>query len=216
MKGFDTSVIQTEKLNSYVLLLEEVKKRQFAVGTYLDGTRSGIFPATTAESVGLQFRKIFELIAFGSLLMNLEAYSQAFPDYRSNWELSKIVKNLKKVNPLYYPKPIVEKRSLRPGIKANFRDRKADFLSAQELVEAHGKCGDLLHSRNPFKPEMNYESFWKLFPRWNQRVVNLLTSHTMTVKGFDGFYLIHMKEEFSDNVMWTPFGVKSGLLDAAT
>ena len=143
------SEVQEAKLKSYVLLMEEIKSRQTAIGHYLDGTKSGLFPATTAESVGLQFRKVFELIAFGCLLMNKEAYSATFPAFKSDWALSQIVKNLSKVNPDFYPKPMLEKRSWKPSVKNRLVGRKDDFLTVRELVEAHGKCGESASHSQP-------------------------------------------------------------------
>ena len=48
----------------YVAVMEEVKKRTAVIQAFLSGDLHALYRASSVESIGIQFRKIFELIAF--------------------------------------------------------------------------------------------------------------------------------------------------------
>jgi hypothetical protein len=152
------------------------------------------------ESIGLQFRKVFELIAFATLAANRAMYSLVYRDFAKHWEAGKLLKNLEKINPEFYPKPGIETPSEQPGVRAHFNDRPQDYLTKTDLIAAHGRCGGLLHAANPFAPPINYEFYLSSFPVWAAKIVNLLHVHRVHLVGDSGFYHFHMKEQGHDEV----------------
>ena len=80
---------------------------------------------TTTETIGLQFRKIFELIAFASLSANKKLYAAAYANFAKHWEASKLIANLHRINPDFYPVPIVITPAAEPKITSVFT-RRAD------------------------------------------------------------------------------------------
>jgi len=62
----------------YCDLMEEIKRRTAVIDFFLVGDGHALYQPPTIESVGLQSRKVLELIAFGSLVANKESYSAAY------------------------------------------------------------------------------------------------------------------------------------------
>src|ERR1039457_3127959 len=126
-------------IEKYAGKMEEIKLRTEVIHLFLSGRRDARYIPATVETVGLQFRKIFELIAFASLAANHDQYSLAYSDFAKHWEAAKLLKNLQRINPNFYPKPVIEVHSDRPGIVHDLHDRDQDYLTQKDLIEAHGR-----------------------------------------------------------------------------
>ena len=98
-----------------------------------------------------------------------------------------MVKNLRKVNPNFYPNPVVEVPSTVPGTVNGLEKRDADYLTEHELVEAHGRCGALMHAANPFSAPIDYSFYEKVFPTWLTRMTNLLNNPKSICQETRGF-----------------------------
>jgi hypothetical protein len=193
-------------IETYGSVMKEIKLRTEVITHFLSGQSKTKYTPTTVETVGLQFRKIFELIVFASLAANRDQYSRVYADFARHWNAAKLVKNLRKINPEFYPKPVIEIPSDRRGIGRELRNREPDYLSQAELVLAHGKCGTLLHAANPFAKPIDYVSYQKNCTEWLSKLINLLNSHEVHLPGDPGFWLVHMLEnEKGDEVSWYRF-----------
>ncbi len=197
--------MQGTDIEKYAAIMKEIKLRTEVIMIYLRGQRDALYTATSLETVGLQFRKIFELIAFSSLAANRDLYSKAYGDFAKHWEAARLVKNLRRINPLFYPKPVVEVPADQPGVRHALKDRAHDYLTEDELVAAHGRCGSLMHAANPFGQPIDYGLFQRSFPEWMTKIINLLNNHQVHLVGDTGFYLFHMKEEGHEEVRWYRF-----------
>lgn len=197
-------------IEKYTGVMKEIKLRTEVIGLFLSGQREARYVPTTVETVGLQFRKVFELIAFASLAANRDQYSLAYRDFAKHWEAAKLVKNLRRINPDFYPKPVVEAPTDTPGVLHALQDRQQDYLTEIDLVTSHGRCGALMHSANPFGQPIDYAFYQQSFPLWMAKTVNLLNNHQVRLVGDPGFYLFHMKEEGHDEVPWYRFQPPAG------
>jgi hypothetical protein len=186
---------ETPDIEKYVAIMKEIKLRTDVINAFLSGQCGAVYTLTTVETVGLQFRKIFELIAFASLAANQRKYSAAYADFSKHWEAAKLLKSLHRINPDFYPKPVVETKSDHPDVVHGLNDRDQDYLTQAHLIEAHGRCGKLLHAANPFGKPIDYAFFQTSFPVWRNRFMNLLNNHKIHLVGDTGFYLVHMHEE---------------------
>jgi hypothetical protein len=65
-------------IGKYCNQMEEIKLRTNVVNSFHYGQGSAMYPASTIECICLQIRRIFELIAFASLIANREAYTRVF------------------------------------------------------------------------------------------------------------------------------------------
>lgn len=192
-------------IQKYISVMKEIKLRIEVINLFLSGRLNAHYEPPTIESIGLQFRKIFELVAFGSLAANRREYSSIYSDFEKHWEAARLVKNLRKFNPNFYPRPVVEVPSDDPRAVHALNNRGPDYLTEDELVQAHGRCGALMHAANPFATPIDYSFFQRSFPIWLTRLMNLLNNHQIHLLGDPGFYLIHMKEERDDEVHWYRF-----------
>jgi hypothetical protein len=198
--------LDTTHIEKYAATMKEVKLRMEVISLFLSGQLAAHYLPTTVETIGLQFRKVFELIAFASLSANRQRYSSVYADFTKHWEAAKLLKNLQRINPNFYPKPVIEVQTDRPPALHALEERQQDYLTQNELIKAHGRCGALMHGANPFGKSIEYESYQRRFPIWMARIMNLLNNHQIHLAGETGFWLIHMQEEGKrDEVSWYRF-----------
>jgi hypothetical protein len=196
-------------IQKYCDLMEEVKRRMAVIDFFLAGQGHAIYLPTTIESACLQLRKVLELVVFGSLIANKEAYSNAYSDFASHCHGGKLLKSLERVNPDFYPKPVIESPVEVPGVLHQLKDRNPDFLAKTDFEEVYGRCGVIMHSSNPFGHPINYDYYKENLPRWRTEILNLLNNHQIKLVGEIGFWLIHMKENQDDKVHFYKFSPAS-------
>src|SRR5580704_12805346 len=136
-------------IQKYCDLMEEIKRRTSVIDFFLTGGGHALYQPTTIESVALQLRKILELIAFGSLVANKESYSASYEKFASNSNARLMLRDLVRINPDFYPKPVVEAPSSDPRAIHQRKDRQADYLTKDEFERAYDKCGAIMHAENP-------------------------------------------------------------------
>jgi|ERR1035438_3262207 hypothetical protein len=187
-------------IEKYCDVMEEVKRRTSVIDFFLSGQGNAIYVPTTVETCCLQLRKILELIAFASLVANKEAYSSVYADFAKYWNAGQLLKLLAKVNPCFYPQPVIEVPSKQLGIKHELKKREPDYLSEKEFTELYGRCGVIMHAANPYGTHIDYDFYKKTLPVWRSRIINLLNNHEIRLVGNPGLYLIHMKEDGTDKV----------------
>jgi hypothetical protein len=151
------------------------------------------FPqAARVDFVYLQFRKILELIAMGSLLANSKALGQVQSKIEHYWNAKDLLKDIQAINLDFYPRPIVQKPSQRPGVKIDWLDRSGDYLTRDRFVTLYDKCGGILHAKNPFASEQDYLTLEKAAPNWHLWILNLLNAHTIRLIGDVNIWLMQM------------------------
>jgi hypothetical protein len=192
-------------IEKYAAVMKEIKLRTEVINLFASGQRNAQYVPTNVETIGLQFRKVFELVAMASLAANREQYSLDYNDFAKHWEAAELLKNVEKINPNYYPQPVVEVPSDQPGIGHNLKKRDEDYLTKADLITAHGRCGSLMHAANPFGNPIDYSYFQQNFPVWMTKIINLLNNHEVRLPGDPGFYLFHLKEEGHEEVRWYRF-----------
>ena len=96
----------TEELSLYAGCMEEIKRRQKAISSIRNKKQSTLFSITNVEFVALQLRKILELIALANLVANVEEYRRIRQSYATDWNAKRIIEQIKRINPDYYPQPI--------------------------------------------------------------------------------------------------------------
>jgi hypothetical protein len=187
--------MEQTNIEKYAGVMTEIKLRTEVITLHLSGQLHSKYPASTIETIGLQFRKVFELIAFSSLAAHRELYSRVYSDFQKHWEAAKLLKNLRRMNSNFYPEPLIEVPSSIPGVKNDLRNRNHDYLTEGDLITAHGRCGSLLHAANPFGRGIDYNYYKQSFPEWLTKIINLLNCHKVHLPGDTDFYLFHMKED---------------------
>ena len=171
--------MEKSDLKLYTNVMGVIKRRMTAINDILDGKRCTTYHQTNIDFVYLQFRLLFESLAMASLCSNREKYEEIRSSFEKDWQLAKIIKTIERLNPKFYPRPFVERRT--NGNDCITMDFLTDgFLTKEELVEAHGRCGGYLHENNPYKktPEKSdYEAAKIIFKEWATKVDKLLECH---------------------------------------
>lgn len=167
---------------------------------FTTGEGHALYKPTTIESVCLQLRKVLELIAMASLVANKEAYSAAHNGFAKHWNAKRLLKDLERINPDFYPRPAILAPPKSPGAQVHFIDRKEDFLTKAEFVEVYLRCSKMLHADNPFAAKVDHKEYEKELPVWRQKVFNLLDLHWISLLDKKELYLIQMKGEADGKV----------------
>ncbi len=175
------------------------------VDFFLTGKGHALYQPTTVESVGLQIRKVLELIAFGSLVANKDVYSAAYEKFATHWNARLLLRDLERVNSDFYPKPVVEAPSPDPRALHQLKERQNDYLTKAEFERAYEKCGSIMHAENPYGSRVDLKYFSEKLPLWRTQVVNLLNNHQVKLLNEPGFYLIHMRENQDNKVHYYRF-----------
>lgn len=194
-------------IHQYALVMREIKRRMEVVDFFLSRKGHALYQPTTIESLCLQFRKILELIAMASLVANKKEYARVHKDFQRHWNAELLLRDLERVNPKFYPNPIKEIPSNKPGVKTENEDLKEGFLNKKDFIKVYKKCGAMLHADNPLGCQSSYKYYENAFPEWRAKIVALLNCHTVRLVGFDGFWLIHMKEDADDEVHYYEFNL---------
>ncbi len=201
--------MKQDSINRYCNMMEEVKLRTSVIHAFGANTTNAVYKATTIESVYLQFRKILELIAFGSLVANESVYATVYQDYAKEWRAKRLLERLEQVNPGFYPRPIDEVPSKQSRVKIDWVNVASGFLNKDEFIELYEQSSSLIHSPNPFKPPTDYSSAEKRMQEWDEKIRRLLNCHLIHLVGDPNIYLVHMKEA-DGKVHHYTFGPSSG------
>ncbi|MYC07798.1 MAG: hypothetical protein F4X57_11625 [Chloroflexi bacterium] len=176
---------QAESLDiaQYCDLMEEVKDRIESINQLME--LPGITIQTRVESICLQLRMLLELIVFSSLVSNKDVWQRSQKELKSSQDISKKLRELKRLHPNFYPRAV----DLEAGLRgAEPRDRQEGFLSEDKLTEVYGRLGNILHAENPLGRETDYRYFIDAVPEWLSQVTSLMEYHKV--------YLYHHPEEF--------------------
>lgn len=185
---------------AYIAVMEEIKRRTSVVHALMRNDTTVVYRATHIESMVLQVRMITELIALASIAANRKLFEVQSKKFEKHWHPDKILKDVERLNPNFYPRPIKEVPSERNGVVNDLVDIKSGFLTRDQLIGLHGRCGDLLHAKNPYGKGVDYALYERMVPQWLEQIRVLLNCHKIRLLDNEYFYLVHMKEERNDNV----------------
>lgn len=191
----------------YAQQMREIKRRIEVIDFFLFREGHALYLPTTIESVCLQFRKILELIAFSSLIANKERYTAAYANFSSHWNAELLLKDLRRINPKFYPQPIEERQSERPGIKTDATPITDGHLTEDDFVVIYKKCGGMLHAANPFGSKIGPHFFQKSFPSWRKKIIRLLNCHEVHFVEDTDIWIIHMQEDGDNEVHYYEFAL---------
>lgn len=181
----------------YRTQLMDIKKRMSVVRAFHQGNTHAIYRITTVESCCLQIRKILELIAFGSLVANKEVYSQEREKFATDWNAKFILRDMARINPEFYPRPILQNLSSKVGVESEWENLpESEFLTQEDFVKVYDKCGAIMHAANPFGKQIDTIGYQNQITDWCSKIINLLNAHTIRLVGDEkNIYLFQMNEE---------------------
>jgi len=193
-------------IEKYCGLMEEVKLRMSVIDFFLLGKGHALYEPPTLESATLQLRKILELVAFGSLVANKDAYTSVYSRVSKTWNAGDLLRELETVNRDFYPVPVIQIPSARPGVSMEHKRRDpSEYLTKDDFREVYGRCGVMADAANPFGKGIDYDYFKKHLPAWRTKVVNLLNGHEIHLLNRPGMYVVHMTVHGDSRVHWYKF-----------
>lgn len=178
--------------NRYLELMREAKDRMLVVHRLLVGEVTTGFMQTNVEIIYLQYRKVLELIAFGSLIANLDAYAKIREKYSSDWHAKRVLNAVEAVHPDFYPKPVTQMRVDGKKHSAELHKFEGNYLAKADFEMLYDLCGGIMHSQNPYGSPMNYAAYLEDAPEWGMKIKNLLNVHEVKLINEKQFYLIQM------------------------
>ena len=181
--GWEVKQAESLDIAKYCDLMDEVKSKVEAIDRLME--LPGITIRTRVESICLQLRMVLELIVFSSLVSNKDVWQRSRRELQSSQDISKKLRELKRIHPNFYPSPMDMEATASSGEPS---DRTEGFLSEDRLTEVYGRLGNILHAENPLGKETDYRYFINAVPGWLAEVMNLLECHKV--------YLYHRPEEF--------------------
>lgn len=185
----------------YANCMEEVKKRTLVIDGYLKGELTAQYLQTTAECVGLQLRKILELIALASMVANQPEYKKHQRNFQREWNGKRILATLEKANPEFYPVPTMQIRDRRTGRVVETKTIDSGFLTKEDYVRLYDACGSILHATNPFAGgERDAGAFLSDTPTWMERIRVLLNHHQIQLLDADKQLWVLMQAESDGRV----------------
>ena len=180
---WEMKLAESLDIAQYCDLMDEVKSRVESINQLME--MPGITIRTRVESICLQLRMLLELIVFSSLVSNKDVWQRSQKELQGSQDISKKLRELKRLHPNFYPRP-VELEASAPGEEP--ANRTEGFLSEDKLIEVYGRLGNILHAENPLGKETDYRFFIDAVPGWLSEVMSLLECHKL--------YLYHRPDEF--------------------
>lgn len=184
-----------ENPEKYLAVLVEIKRRVKVIDDIIKADSRLRYRATSIETACLQIRKVLELIAFGSLIANVRIYSAQHRKFAEHWNPKLMLKDMTRVNPNFYPSPIIQKPSAVSGIDMDWIAREKDFLTKDDFLHAYEKCGGIMHAANPYGATTDFDAYQTDLIQWRKKIVNLLNAHTMELVEDDLIYLFQMSPD---------------------
>ena len=175
----ETLARQSELQNLYCDNLQKIKWRTNAIMDIITQRVTTTYLMTNIEFCALQIRKILELIAFSSLISDMDVYKQQLKNIAKMWNAKRILNDIEKINPDFYPKPIL----IDPNNKMLWQDFKEPYLTKDKFVSVYEKCSALIHENSPFETDEQIrdkaEEAVKNMVTWMNLIRNLLNTHTV-------------------------------------
>jgi len=193
-----------EALDPYVMYadcMEEIKRRPTVIEGFLKGHLTACYLQTTAECIGLQLRKILELIALASMVANQSEYRKHREHFHRDWNGKRILSTLQTANPRFYPVPTRQVRDPSTNKVIETKRIRSGFLTKSDYVRLYDTCGAILHARNPFsKGGQDARSFLENAALWMDRIRVLLSHHQIQLLDDDKQVWVLMEAEADGKV----------------
>jgi hypothetical protein len=180
---------------AYLPLMHEFAIRTDLVPQAFDGDL-GLTPPFAREFAYLQFRRMCELIALGSLYLHGDLPIAQQQALTKEWHAEKLMKLLHKQHPFAYPQPIERTKTANGWhIQGNC---KPEALSYEEFLKLYAECGNVLHRgtvrtvhATSFCSQYDYEKAVS----WQRKLVALMNEHIIPRAKTSGYYLISLRTE---------------------
>lgn len=186
------TIMNENLVQSYCACMEDVKCRLAVVNTVTRGELSTGNPVFDYEFVSVQLRKVLEFVAFSSMIANKRIYAAAHADFSRHWRAKRLLEDLEKLHPNFYPQPIKFGHVTESGVK-HFDKVKNGYLTRDDFVTLYDLCSETMHTWNPFTDKDRRIDFKRSVVEWVRRIEGLLKMHLMQFVDRDEIWVINME-----------------------
>ncbi|MFN9448561.1 MAG: hypothetical protein ACK58U_02710 [Rubrivivax sp.] len=177
------------------LIGESVGRLNAALGFELEYRQTG--DVATLDAAVLQLRKALEAIAIAAIAPDKNAY-QAFratadkdPDFTKDYHAAKIFSALAKVNPDFYPLPLLPAERNSDGTW-HYGNKTSGVLSKKQFERCYDRLGKHLHTQNPWGSNKNLQNLSGELANIVQSAKGLLALHARFIRApdFHGVWVV--------------------------
>lgn len=182
----------------YLGKVSEAVQRMAASDEYLasyEANRS----VPNIESAVLQARKALECVALAAIAPNRGAYekfrllAEKPADYRKDYNARAILQYLAKVNPDFYPSPLLPPKQTGPG-QLHFDQKTSGYLTKKQFETFYDRLGKYLHADNPWGTDKGVDNLVKALPQISSQLKSLLELHRTIIRTptFSGVWVVEV------------------------
>jgi hypothetical protein len=191
MKKRESSLqaIYTTQIGDAVSRLESVEE---FMRLYSDNSKTSYL-----EAAILQLRKALEVIAIAAIAPDKNQY-EAFrkshtqdPDFTKDYHAAKIFDPLSRVNPDFYPLPLLP-AAQQPDGSWHFGKKETGLLSKKQFERTYDRLGKYLHATNPWGTDKNLQNLVADIPTivGNARGLIHLHARFIRTQEFHGVWVV--------------------------
>ena len=184
----------------YTDYMQEIKHRTHVIQKVLERHRDGQsltgYRESDIELCFLQLRKCLELLMFSSINVHYEAGLKLQSKIvNQEWNATKLLKLLERVNPRFYPRPMIEKQVSQSGTRSMDENTK-DTLTRKEFEQLYDRvCGALLHASRTAQFGGKHDKFFAEIETWLDKLVRLINLHWIHL---DDEIVLHVSMQTGD------------------
>jgi hypothetical protein len=180
----------------YLEKMTEALERLNACEEYLAAHAESI-KRFSLESAALQLRKAMEAIAFAAIAPNKEQYAvirknAAKPaDFTKDWQADSIFLVLDKVNPDFYPDPLLQQIQIAPDAW-HFGKPIDGYMKRKSFETMYKRLGKFLHSDNPWGTDKGWTQLSNDVLDAIAKIRALLNKHRTLIRApnFNGVWIV--------------------------
>lgn len=148
------------------------------------------------ESTSLQIRKILELIAYLSVIVNADKLNH---QQRSEYRANKIIESLVERTTIFYPLPCrVIDASLNNDQPVLIPFGYKESLTQTDFKNAYKRCGQVLHAQHPLKEKLDYKDIHTENFKTIKKIKSLLQMHIIGIKqSKDNYIFLYVEVDFN-------------------
>lgn len=199
-----------EPIEMYLEIMYEFKQRILLVGTMCENMYMVNKSASIVEieNICLQIRKLLELIAMSSLIMNKKAFEEVGQKFEKMWNAKYILKDIKRIHENYFPISISGTLHEDYDGKMKMDDIDYEVLTEEDFCSIYDKCGKALHVPNPFlSNDTMIKEFWDNIPKWLDLILLTMNKHIVFLYGTDLAYAVEFNK-LSENISYHLLQIK--------
>jgi hypothetical protein len=149
------------------------------------------------ESAALQLRKAMEAIAFAAIAPNKQMYAafrksaQKPGHFGDDWQADSIFLALEKVNPNFYPDPLLPEIKVGPN-SWHFDKLLEGYMKRNNFETLYKRIGKFLHADNPWGDNKGWANFARDLPGAILKIRTLLKKHRTVIRApdFNGVWIV--------------------------